>query len=83
VKTCKDSSDLGYEGRGTMGKELRAYRMAEKVMKKVNNEANYSEVLKKAQEMCERFHPNPFSHVGDEYAAGVIANEILGKTVYY
>lgn len=66
-----------------MGRELRSYRIAEMVMKKVDNKADYSVVLAKAREMAKRFHPSPFCHVGDEYAAGQIANEILGKTVYY
>lgn len=66
-----------------MGRELRSYRIAEMVMAKVDNKADYAYALKKAREVAKRFHPNPFTHVGDEYAAGQIANEILGKTVYY
>ncbi len=66
-----------------MGKELRSYRLAELVMQKIGNKGDYAVVLEKSREMCKHFHPRWNSHHGDDYAAGVIANEILGERVYY
>ncbi len=66
-----------------MGRELRSYRIAEMVMQKTGNKGNYADVLKRSKEMCKHFRPSLFSHVGDEYAAGVIANEILGEKIYF
>ena len=66
-----------------MGRELRSFRLAEMVMKKTDYKYNYKDVLEKAKEACKKTRPNPFSHVGDEHLAGVIANGFLGVQKYY
>lgn len=67
-----------------MGKELRAYRLAENVMKRTNNKYPYPLVLEKSKEMVEK---TPFrlsdisSHHGDDYSASVIARHLLKTQV--
>ena len=66
-----------------MGRELRSFRLAEKVMEKTDYKYNYKIVLEKAKEACKNARPSLFSHVGDDHLAGVIANGLLGVQKYY
>ncbi len=66
-----------------MNQELRCYRLAEKVLRKTGGKGDYFEILDKAREVCKKTRPGLISHVGDDYSAGLIANEILGERKYY
>ena len=68
-----------------MGRELRVYRLAERVMKYTENQFPYELVLKKSRDFCRkspRRLSDMFSHVGDSYAARVIAEAMTGKRFY-
>lgn len=65
-----------------MGKELRSYRMAERVMNYTEGKGDYREILQTAKEFCSKNRVHLFTHVGDDYAAKCIASKITGKIFY-
>ncbi len=65
-----------------MSRELRAYRLTERIMKYSKGSADYEAVLQKARDYVKNNPVRLFSHVGDDYAAKCIASSIIGKELY-
>ncbi len=63
-----------------MSKNLRAYKIAEKVMKLTDNKGIYTEVLEKCRLRCNS--GTKFNPLTDLLFAKYLANDILGRRVY-